>query len=134
MRAFKSTLEDIEEKRSIHSFHSFHSLRSSRSHQPGLPRPLCDELTLGEPHRLIPRLITSGGGGGAGGEQNGSYVNMAMSMSHDNTRGQQKTRSLENIAEMTVPTVVIQGASPSPSRTFSDSDMDSAVKLHETSI
>jgi hypothetical protein len=28
VRAFKSTLEDLEEKRSIYSFHSLHSLRS----------------------------------------------------------------------------------------------------------
>lgn len=40
VRAFKSTLEDMEERRSVHSLHSLHSLRSSRSH-PG-PRPLSD--------------------------------------------------------------------------------------------
>ena len=37
VRAFKSTLEDMEERRSVHSLHS---LRTSRSH-PG-PRPLSD--------------------------------------------------------------------------------------------
>lgn len=37
MRAFKSTLDEMEERRSIHSLHS---LRTSRSH-PG-PRPLYD--------------------------------------------------------------------------------------------
>ena len=143
MRAFKSTLEDIEEKRSIHSFHSLHSLRQSRSH---CSRPLCEE-TLG---------------GGAGTKQNGSYVNMALSVT---SGGRSRSRSLETINTpnsaaspcgvvttntssytthtiggassgtaaaaggiMSVPTVVIQGASPSPSRTFSDPE------LNETSI
>ena len=32
IRAFKSTLEDLEERRSVHSLLSLHSLRSSRLH------------------------------------------------------------------------------------------------------
>lgn len=42
MKAFKSTLEDLEEKRSVHSFQSLHSLRSSRSHAGH--RPLSEEV------------------------------------------------------------------------------------------
>ncbi|KAG1699330.1 Plasma membrane calcium-transporting ATPase 3 [Nymphon striatum] len=38
VKAFKSTVEDMEERRSVHSAHSLHSLRNSRSHQ----RPLSD--------------------------------------------------------------------------------------------
>lgn len=42
MKAFKSTLEDLEEKRSVHSFQSLHSIRSSRSHAGH--RPLSEEV------------------------------------------------------------------------------------------
>lgn len=42
MKAFKSTLEDLEEKRSVHSFQSLHSIRSSRSHHGH--RPISDEV------------------------------------------------------------------------------------------
>ena len=148
MRAFKSTLEDIEEKRSIHSFHSLHSLRHSKSQ---CSRPLCEEMS-------------SPPGTTGGRRQNGSYVNMALSVTGP---GRSRSRSLETISSspstgittsgggggsslgqtatstvlpysatattsivggMTVPTVIIQGASPSPSRTFSDPE------LNETSI
>lgn len=68
VRAFKSTLEDLEEKRSVHSFQSFHSLRSSRSHHG--PRTISEEANT---HRAlgghnmdnfvhaVPPLITSFG-------------------------------------------------------------------------
>lgn len=42
MKAFKSTLEDMEEKRSVHSYQSLHGLRGSRSHHG--PRPISDDL------------------------------------------------------------------------------------------
>jgi len=42
VKAFKSTLEDLEEKRSVHSFQSLHSIRSSRSHHGH--RPISDEV------------------------------------------------------------------------------------------
>ena len=130
MRAFKSTLEDIEEKRSIHSFHSLHSLRHSKSQ---CSRPLCDEQ-LGR------------------GRQNGTYAGLAVASS-----GRSRSRSLETIsssgggggggtqqhvqpaakaavgggtvlpAGITVPVVVIQGASPSPSRTFSDPELNESL-------
>lgn len=43
IRAFKSTLEDLEERRSVHSYHS---MRGSRSHTG--PRPLSDITYIDE--------------------------------------------------------------------------------------
>lgn len=71
IRAFKSTLEDMEEKRSEHSVHSF---RSSRSHS-GL-RPLSDNVTYidddalksaGGASSLHPNPGERNRGGGGGG-------------------------------------------------------------------
>ncbi|WAR25426.1 AT2B3-like protein [Mya arenaria] len=42
VKAFKSTLEDLEEKRSVHSFQSLHNLRTSRSHHGH--RPISEEI------------------------------------------------------------------------------------------
>jgi hypothetical protein len=42
VKAFKSTLEDLEEKRSVHSFQSLHSIRTSRSHHGH--RPISEEV------------------------------------------------------------------------------------------
>lgn len=42
MKAFKSTLEDLEEKRSVQSFQSLHTLRTSRSHHGH--RPISEEV------------------------------------------------------------------------------------------
>ena len=131
MRAFKSTLEDLEEKRSIHSFHSLHSLRSSRSHQGH--RPLSEELTYSSNEANTK----------SSPEQNGSYTNMALSIQENNLEKKHskcnthsKSRSAENVSLLdsttTTPAVIVEGASPSQSRTFSSSDI--ASSLHETSI
>ena len=45
VRAFKSTMEDLEEKKSIHSVNSFHSLRQSRSHHG--PQAIMEVVTEG---------------------------------------------------------------------------------------
>ncbi|XP_014670937.1 PREDICTED: plasma membrane calcium-transporting ATPase 2-like [Priapulus caudatus] len=45
VRAFRSTLEEVEDGRSIHSLHSMHSLRSSRSHH----RPLSEIQFIDDP-------------------------------------------------------------------------------------
>ena len=130
VRAFKSTLEDIEEKRSIHSFHSFHSIRSSRSHQGH--RPLSEVEVLHSNHHYRIKKSPSTG-------QNGSYTNMAMIIQeHSNFKVNGKSRSAENVALVDAgylpPMVVIQGASNNPSpRTLSSSDL-STHKLYETTI
>ncbi len=133
MRAFKSTLEDLEEKRSIHSFHSLHSIRSSRSHQG--PRPLAEELLNPDPHLPSYKEALSS-------EQNGSYTNMGMVIQEPNFRWSgSKSRSVENMALMAsvTPTVSLHGASKSPSpRTLSSSDLNikllASSSTHETSI
>lgn len=118
VRAFRSTVDDTEEKRSIHSVHSLHSLRSSRSHQG--PRPLSDELLQSG----IP---------GAG------YNNRAMT--HHNGQLTTKSRSAENIAMLastdTTPAVFVEGPSNCPTpRTLSSSELDThgSVTTHETTI
>lgn len=140
VRAFKSTLEDIEEKRSIHSFQSIPSIRSSRSHQGH--RPLSAELNSPSDYQCRPFAV----------EQNGSYTNMALVMQEKgceqlNHKLASKSRSAENISLSRgsptcaiAPGVIIApgGATgrkppqpPSP-RTFSASDIQ--TKLYETCI
>lgn len=112
MRAFKSTLEDLEEKRSIHSFHSLHSIRSWRGHSGH--RPLTEEASTSQ--------------------RNGSYVNMAMVMHENQLKLNGKSRSAENVTLVDssngVATVCVSAArTPSP-RTFSASDLHT---IHEAS-
>ncbi len=136
VRAFKSTLEDIEEKRSIHSFQS--SIRSSRSHQGH--RPLSEELH--SPMDFTGKVPP--------GEQNGSYTNMALvihehpaeSYIHRNSKVSTKSRSAENLslsrnslsvsAESTGVNGYHQRPQPPSPRTFSASDIQ--TRLCETSI
>ena len=90
VRAFRSTLADLEDKRSIHSFQSLHSLRSSRSHQG--PR-MAEDLIQGD------RLAAS------------FYTNRAMVMAEPNGK-MSKSRSAENIwllaSTDTTPAVIVE--------------------------
>ena len=140
VRAFKSTLEDIEEKRSVHSYHSLHSLRSSRSHH-GYPRPLSEDYSgtpaAADGHRSMRKT-----------EPNGSYTNMALVQENNAQSGEHrhrrktsnnKSRSAENISstmsESTrVPSVAVQRPSPKPPSPRTSSSSDINVKHHETAI
>ena len=88
VRAFKSTLEDFEEKRSIHSFHSLHSIRSSRSQQG--QRPLSAELDITS-SKAAPSVPV---------EQNGAYTNPEFSMQENSFKSNCKSRSVENVTRM----------------------------------
>ena len=120
MRAFRSTLEDLDEKRSIHSFHSLHSIRSSRSHQG--TRPLAEECS--NPDHNAKTAAT---------DQNSSNHNFS---SRDRNKPPKKSQSLENVPLVptkdiaVVPEMVI---TTNTTRTIS-SPTESENKLHETSI
>ena len=59
IRAFKSTLEDLEERRSCHSLQSLHTMRNSRSHQGN--RPMSDIGYIDEdPSNKSPNLGVDG--------------------------------------------------------------------------
>nr|XP_015903633.1 plasma membrane calcium-transporting ATPase 2 isoform X4 [Parasteatoda tepidariorum] len=80
VRAFKSTLEDMEERRSVHSLHSLHSLRSSRSH----PKQLSEISYIDEDVKTpspndYPYDIN-------GSQKNAIYNNSVQNMNHNNTQ------------------------------------------------
>ena len=119
VRAFKSTLEDIEEKRSVQSYHSYHCLRKSLSHhgQTATSRPLYEETppnivivaAMGGSCGMATKNPSQGVSRGGTGERNGSYCNMAMSFTTEGSssvgsgrRLSNKSRSAENISLGTV--------------------------------
>ena len=137
VRAFRSTLDELEDKRSVHSFQSLHSLRSSRSHQGH--RPLSDELI--NPTDISAKTPSPGAEAANGSYQ---YTNMGLviheyrmlgeagsrrtSREGGSRRASAKSRSAENVALLDsagAPTVVVHGAnSSSSSRTLSSNDLN----------
>ncbi|ELU11612.1 hypothetical protein CAPTEDRAFT_227483 [Capitella teleta] len=114
VRAFKSTLDGLEECRSLRSFHSSHSLRASRSHH----RPLSEEIYVNAPR------------------QNGSYTNMALATgSKRAARGTDRlgcsqrshSRSAENMA--LVQEEPASPSSPSPRHFRSSSDCKEHLEM-----
>merc|ERR1712142_1142302 len=71
IRAFKSTLEDMEEKRSCHSMHS---VRSTRSY---LTRPTSDISYIDDDEKWKAK--------GSGVSSNGHYIRAQHGMSQQNT-------------------------------------------------
>ena len=144
VRAFRSTLDELEDKRSVHSFQSLHSLRSSRSHQGH--RPLSDELI--NPTDISAKTPSPGAEAANGSYQ---YTNMGLviheyrmlgeggsrrtSREGGSRRTSAKSRSAENVALLDsagAPTVVVHGANSSSSRTLSSNDLN--LQCNETSI
>ena len=109
VRAFKSTLEDLEEKRSVHSFQSLHSLRSSRSQS---HKPLSDELEVGARH-------------------SGPYLHAANVHPDRNAAAiKTKSRSVENVPLMEERQPTSDPANAN--RTMSSTDI--SKKVNETTI
>ena len=144
VRAFRSTLDELEDKRSVHSFQSLHSLRSSRSHQGH--RPLSDELI--NPTDISAKTPSPGAEAANGSYQ---YTNMGLviheyrmlgeggsrrtSREGGSRRASAKSRSAENVALLDsagAPTVVVHGANSSSSRTLSSNDLN--LQCNETPI
>ena len=144
VRAFRSTLDELEDKRSVHSFQSIHSMRSSRSHQGH--RPLSDELM--NPTDISAKTPSPGAEAANGSYQ---YTNMGLVI-HENRmfgegvsrrtskegggrRASAKSRSAENVALLDsagAPSLVVHGADSSSSRTLSSNDLN--LHCNETSI
>ncbi|XP_013381332.1 plasma membrane calcium-transporting ATPase 2 [Lingula anatina] len=111
VRAFRSTLEDLEEKRSVHSFHSLRSFHSSRSHQG--PRGLSDEA-------YSPSDKST--------DKNGTFL--TADAAYENIMGA-LSRSTENVPLMDKSTSD-QTKPAASAKSSSTSDLNS--KSHETTI
>ena len=140
MRAFRRTLEDIEEIRSTRSFQSLHSTRSLRgSHMAQHHRPLSDDICH------YRSTAVSGRGDWNGSrlrEQNGSYTNMAMCV-HDGQADNvcklsNRSRSADNVsvtdaAGTTLPCAAMPtGGVPLSVSPHNRSSPN--MRLHETSM
>ncbi|KFM74141.1 Plasma membrane calcium-transporting ATPase 3, partial [Stegodyphus mimosarum] len=144
VRAFKSTLEDMEERRSVHSLHSLHSLRSSRSH----PKQLSDISYIDEdvktpsPNDYPYDMADS--------QKNAIYTNNSIrNMNHNNTQfiPPPQSNSSESETHETAPLMIrtpthqnrtsnqLQGTpSNSPTTTTSITPVNSSSPSSSTSL